>query len=89
MAKTEHPSVIKRRQEQRMNDLGYIKNPMAWHTMLCPLKRRNPDGGNDCAYLASSAPIIFHGNIYNPKETDRREQFESHEAILAAGWVVD
>lgn len=72
-----------------MNDLGYMKNPMTWVNVMCPMKRY-VDGRLQCAYLASSEPVLWHGNIWNPNwKDDREERFTSHEAILAAGWVVD
>jgi hypothetical protein len=75
------------------SDLGYIRNPDLWVQTLCPMVKRetNPKFGQrtETAYLFSREPVLRHGNIFAAKETDREERFESHEAILEAGWRVD
>lgn len=76
-----------------MNDLGYIRNPMAWNMMLCPMKRDVKDSTGfthrECAYLYCKEPILRYGNIYMARNEDREEVFASHQAILDAGWRVD
>lgn len=73
-----------------MSDLKYISNPMLWVQMVCPLKRKRQDGfGQEFAYMVGDGPNIYHGNMWGPKPTDRKETYESYNAIVAAGWVVD
>jgi hypothetical protein len=71
-------------------DLNYIKNPLMWVSMVCPLKRPDPNGiGNQCAYMTGGEPVIRYGNVFMMSLGDREERFESYEAIIAAGWKVD
>jgi len=75
-----------------MNDLRYIKNPNQWVNLLCPLKRHVTEKGFNrlqTAYLVDERPILHYGNIFRPSPNDPTETFESHEAIIAAGWKVD
>jgi hypothetical protein len=74
------------------NDLIYIRNPRMWKTDLCPMKRRVTKDGKkvtETAYLIDTAPTLYHGNIFHPKDTDRAQTFATHDQILAEGWVVD
>jgi len=71
-------------------DLRYISDPMLWVSFLCPLKRASPTGtGREFAYLQGDGPILYHGNMWNPKEDDRKEVFASYKDIIDAGWEVD
>ena len=66
----------------------FMKNTALWPGSVCPIKRR-VDGRLQCAYLVNARPVVYHGNMWEPKTSDPREEFESHAAIVAAGWVVD
>jgi hypothetical protein len=72
-----------------MSDLKYISNPMLWVQMICPLKRGRRAGWPEFAYMIGDGPNLYHGNMWNPQTTDRKETFESYDAIIAAGWEVD
>jgi hypothetical protein len=72
-----------------MNDLKYISDPFCWNLWCCPIVRRKTEGGLDTAYLFCKDPVIRYGNVWNPQPSDREERYESHAAILAAGWQVD
>ncbi len=63
---------------------------------LLPLKheyRKDPDmpGMPATAFLASGCgALLFHGTIFfGCQGATSREQFDSFEAILADGWIVD
>lgn len=70
------------------DDLAFIKDPYMWPGWLCPIKRR-VNNQMECAYLFCDEPVIKHGNIFAPGDNDKEERFETHQAILAAGWMVD
>jgi hypothetical protein len=77
-----------------VSDAKFMANPFLWPLMVLPIKRYPKDlqtGGHrmETAYMVGDGPRIYHGNIFDPKPSDRREDFESFEAIVAAGWVVD
>jgi hypothetical protein len=82
--------IVKDLDEIPQRDLKYIKNPDLWANIYVPLKRTPANGiGIECAYMTGSEPVIRHGNIWAVSDSDREERFESHEAILKAGWRVD
>jgi len=87
-----------RAEAQRIaRDLAYIKQPLMWVTMLCPLVReveqlrgRLPAVAyRQTAYLTGAKPIVRFGNIHNPMAADAVKEYASHEALLADGWRVD
>lgn len=75
--------------EERAESLRYISDSMQWVKLLCPVKKRNGAGMPDVAYLAGDGPILYHGNMWDPKKDDRKEEFKDFRAIIDAGWVVD
>jgi hypothetical protein len=74
-------------EEDATRDLDYISDPFKWIQFFCPLKTRN--GPREHAYMVGDGPNIYHGNMWDPKPTDRKETFASYRAIVEAGWVVD
>lgn len=69
-------------------DLAYIRDPMQWVMLLCPVKRYV---GNrlETAYLTGDGPNLYMGNMWNPSKDDPKTEFGSFEAIVDADWVVD
>lgn len=87
MARTKLPNPVT---DEKAHDLAYIKDPMRWVTMLCPVKKMRTDRSwYDFAYMTGDGPNLYHGNMFNPRKEDRKEEFVSYEAIIEAGWVVD
>ena len=74
--------------ELQARQLKLMRDPMSWPQYYLPLKKI-VNGGLQAAYLFCEQPVIKHGNIFNPKTEDKAEQFDTYEAILAAGWEVD
>lgn len=74
--------------EEQKSDLRYIKDPMLWVQILCPLKRTTKSL-REIAYMSGDGPNLHHGSMFNAKATDRVKEFKSFEAIIEAGWKVD
>lgn len=72
----------------RNEEIHYMSHPLRWVRLICLIKRY-VDGRLECAYLVGNGPNIYHGNMWKPSAQDRKESFESFEAIVDAGWVVD
>ena len=75
-------------EQKQKDDLRYISDPMLWNLLLCPVIRE-VNGNRECAYLIGDGPNLYHGNIYDAKKEDRKEEFDSYRKILEAGWGVD
>lgn len=71
-----------------VTDVEMMQDPYKWPGMLLPVKRY-VNTQLKTAYLVDATPTLYHGNIFMPSPTDRKEKFASHEAIVAAGWRVD
>lgn len=76
------------------NDAEMMKRPHLWPLTVLPLKRRPSDGvGIDTAILVHPPEpgrpwSIQLGNMFAPS-TGRVREYETAEAIVADGWVVD
>jgi hypothetical protein len=80
--------------EQR-NDAEMMRRPHLWpsHPYL-PLKRRPPleDDSQNLGLLAdNSGPMltVLIGNLFASKDTAPRIEYESADAVVADGWIVD
>lgn len=73
---------------EQEKDLAYIKNPHRWVSLYCPLKKYTNNKMEVC-FLVGPEPVVIHGSMFADHPNPRRERFESHEAIIAAGWEVD
>lgn len=77
-----------------IRDAKFMANPFLWPNLLLPLKRyptNNQTGGYrmETAYMVGDGPRIYYGSMFAPKTTDRRQDYDSFDAIVADGWVVD
>ena len=81
-----------------MDDAAMIYNPGVWPAWPClPLKRSAKGALPECAYILDTGvcsielPIkVFKGNIFRISDDDPViATYDSVEALLAAGWVVD
>ncbi len=74
----------------KAKSLATMKNPDEWRLWpFLPLVRR--DGRKpDLGFLVDNcAPVVTIGNVFTDSMSTDGVRYESYEAIIADGWVVD
>jgi hypothetical protein len=84
-----------------MNDVEFMKNPELWPIWpRLPLKKRRGNLGFELAIMIEGTvsgrgigtvkPIVYFATMYEVLDSDTpRKQYDSFEAIVEDGWVVD
>jgi hypothetical protein len=85
----------------RDEELDMMSHPDKWpHLFVLPLKRPDPGGGwPELGFLKRPAmvtlapapePVVHLGAVWSPRKGDRPvAAYDSLEAVLDDGWVVD
>lgn len=80
------------------DDLSFMQTSDNWPRYpILPIKRKNNDIGFwDCAILfADGRPIVYHCNMFQladktlTLESCKKNTYDSFEALVADGWIVD
>jgi len=77
------------------DDSEMMKRDHLWPQLVLPLKRRADGGGWETAILDDPCPpaerwmIRVGANLMDPTKLGRPVFYDSAEAIVADGWVVD
>lgn len=71
---------------EQFNHLNFILREWSGQTILCLVRGEHPN--REHGFLIRRAPVIELGYVDNGG-TGEQKQYESFEAMLADGWLVD
>jgi len=77
---------------EKERHLEMMKYPVLWPHDILPLKRRTKETWPEPGFLVDNRPIIYKANIFELPDTLKeieREEFNSHEELMEAGWEID
>lgn len=86
-------------QQRRKEDIEFINDPYGWPVYpFLPMKRTGPDHSNVSGVIINpERTVVYEKNMFSfesgellPQLKDaKKHQYESVEALVADGWMVD